>query len=106
MDKIITGNAIEVLKELPDCTADCCITSLPYLGLRDYGVNDQIGLENSAEDYINKLTDIFKEVRRVLKSDGNLWLNIGDSYATSNYEYSNCKRKDLMGYSVDTCFCT
>lgn len=97
MSKIITGNAIEVLKELPDCTADCCITSPPYLGLRDYGVNGQIGLENSVEAYINRLTDIFREVRRVLKDDGTLWLNIGDSYATSNCEYENCKRKDLMG---------
>lgn len=83
MNKIITGNAIEILKELPDCYADCCITSPPYLGLRDYGVNGQIGLENSVEDYINRLTDIFREVRRVLKSDGTLWLNIGDSYAGS-----------------------
>ena len=97
MNKIITGNAFDVLKALPDCSADCCITSPPYLGLRDYGVNGQLGLENSVEAYINRLTDIFREVRRVLKSDGTLWLNIGDSYATSNYEYSNCKRKDLMG---------
>ena len=97
MNKIITGNAIEVLKELPDCTADCCITSPPYLGLRDYGVNGQIGLEKSVEAYINRLTDIFREVRRVLKSDGTLWLNIGDSYVSSNSEYSNCKRKDLIG---------
>ena len=49
MDKIITGNAIEVLKELPDCSVDCCIMSPPYLGLRDYGVNGQIGLEKSVE---------------------------------------------------------
>ena len=97
MNKIITGNAIEVLKELPDCTADCCITSPPYLGLRDYGVNGQIGLEKSIEAYINRLTDIFREVRRVLKNDGTLWLNIGDSYVSSNSEYSNCKRKDLIG---------
>ena len=97
MNKIITGNAIEVLKELPDCSVDCCITSPPYLGLRDYGVNGQLGLENSVEAYVNRLTDIFREVRRVLKNDGTLWMNIGDSYATSNYEYSNCKRKDLMG---------
>ena len=72
MSKIITGNAIEVLKELPDCTADYCITSPPYLDLRDYGVNEQIGLENSVEAYINRLTDIFREVRRVLKNDGTL----------------------------------
>ena len=97
MNKIITGNVIEVLKELPDCSVDCCITSPPYLGLRDYGVNGQIGLENSVEDYINRLTDIFREVRRVLKNDGTLWLNIGDSYVSSNSEYSNCKRKDLIG---------
>lgn len=97
MNKIITGNAFDALKELPDCIADCCITSPPYFGLRNYGVNGQLGLENSVEAYINRLTDIFREVRRVLKSDGTLWLNIGDSYATSNYEYSNCKRKDLIG---------
>ena len=97
MDKIITGNAIEVLKELPDCSADCCITSPPYLGLRDYGVSGQLGLENSVEAYINRLTDIFREVRRVLKNDGTLWLNIGDSYVSSNSEYNNCKRKDLIG---------
>jgi DNA (cytosine-5-)-methyltransferase len=97
MDKIITGNAIEVLKELLDCSADCCITSPPYLGLRDYGVSGQLGLENSVEAYINRLTDIFREVRRVLKNDGTLWLNIGDSYVSSNSEYSNCKRKDLIG---------
>lgn len=97
MNKIITGNAIEILKELPDCSADCCITSPPYLGLRDYGVNGQIGLEKSVEAYINRLTDIFREVRRVLKNDGTLWLNIGDSYVSSNSEYSNCKRKDLIG---------
>ena len=90
MNKIITGNAIEILKELPDCSADCCITSPPYLGLRDYGVNGQIGLEKSVEAYINRLTDIFREVRRVLKNDGTLWLNIGDSYVSSNSEYSNC----------------
>jgi len=97
MNKIITGNAIEVLKELPDGYAAICITSPPYFGLRDYGVDGQIGLENSVEDYINKLTDIFREVRRVLKDDGTLWLNIGDSYVSSNSEYSNCKRKDLIG---------
>ena len=97
MNKIITGNVIEVLKELPDCSADCCITSPPYLGLRDYGVSGQLGLENSVEAYINRLTDIFREVRRVLKNDGTLWLNIGDSYVSSNSEYSNCKRKDLIG---------
>ena len=83
MNKIITGNAIEVLKELPDCSADCCITSPPYFGLRDYGMDGQLGLEDTVEDYINKLTDIFREVRRVLKDDATLWLNMGDSYAGS-----------------------
>lgn len=83
MNKIITGNTIEILKELPDCSADCCITSPPYFGLRDYGVDGQLGLEDTVEDYINKLTNIFKEVRRVLKDDGTLWLNMSDSYAGS-----------------------
>lgn len=97
MNKIITGNALEVLTELPNCSADCCITSPPYFRLRNYGVDGQLGLEDTVEDYINKLTDIFREVRRVLKDDGTLWLNIGDSYVSSNSDYSNCKRKDLIG---------
>ena len=81
MDEIITGNALDVLKTLPSDYIDCCVTSPPYFGIRDCGIEGQIGLEQSPEEYIDKLVEIFREVRRVLKSDGTLWLNIGDSYA-------------------------
>lgn len=81
--KILQGDSLEVLKSLPDCSIDCCVTSPPYFGLRDYGVDGQIGLEKTPEEYIQKLVDVFREVRRVLKDDGTLWLNIGDSYAGS-----------------------
>lgn len=84
MTGIIQGDCYEVLKTLPDGFIDCCVTSPPYYGLRDYGVDGQIGLEETPEEYINKLVDVFREVRRVLKDDGTLWVNIGDSYCNSN----------------------
>ena len=79
-NKIINGNSLEVLKTLPDNSVDCCVTSPPYYALRDYGVDGQIGLEETPEAYIAKLSDVFMEVYRVLKPEGTLWLNIGDSY--------------------------
>ena len=78
--KIYQGDCLEILKQLPDESIDCCVTSPPYYGLRDYGVDGQIGLEETPEEYIKKLTEVFHEVKRVLKSDGTLWVNIGDSY--------------------------
>ncbi|HWQ32274.1 MAG TPA: site-specific DNA-methyltransferase, partial [Blastocatellia bacterium] len=75
------GDALAVLKTLPDESIHCCVTSPPYFGLRDYGVVGQIGLEDSIEDYLERIVAVFREVRRVLRSDGTLWLNIGDSYA-------------------------
>ena len=83
MNEIINGDALEVLRTLPDECIDCCITSPPYYGLRDYGTVGQIGLEETVEEYIQKLVTVFHEVRRVLKRDGTLWLNMGDSYAGS-----------------------
>ena len=77
---IINGNALEVLKSLPDNSIDCCVTSPPYYALRDYGCDGQIGLEETPEKYIERLCDVFYEVRRVLTPKGTLWLNIGDSY--------------------------
>jgi DNA modification methylase len=73
-------DCVEGLKTLPDNSIDCCVTSPPYYALRDYGVDGQIGLEDSPEAYIDKLVDVFSEVFRVLKPEGTLWLNIGDSY--------------------------
>lgn len=81
LDKIICGDCLDVLSTLPDCSVNCCITSPPYWGLRDYGVEGQLGLESTPEEYVTKITAVFREVRRVLKDDGTLWLNLGDSYA-------------------------
>lgn len=80
---IYTGDALDVLSQIPDDYIDCCVTSPPYYGLRNYGVEGQIGLEESPEQYISKMVEIFREVRRTLRQDGTLWLNIGDSYAGS-----------------------
>ncbi len=76
-------DCLEGLKNLPDNCVDCCITSPPYFGLRDYGVAGQIGLEETPEDYVQRLVNVFAEVYRVLKPTGTLWVNIGDSYAGS-----------------------
>lgn len=83
MYKIITGEALSALQSLESNSVNCCITSPPYYGLRDYGANGQIGLEETPSEYIEKLVTVFREVRRVLKNDGTLWLNMGDSYAGS-----------------------
>lgn len=81
MNAILQGDALAVLKTLPDESVQCCVTSPPYYALRDYGVGGQIGLEATPQEYIEKLVDVFQEVRRVLRSDGTCWLNLGDSYA-------------------------
>jgi len=80
-DVIINGDALEVLKTIPDQSFHCVVTSPPFWGLRDYGVVGQMGLEGSPEEYIEKMVVLFREVCRVLRDDGTLWLNIGDSYA-------------------------
>ena len=80
---IYNMDCLEGLKSLPDNCVDCCITSPPYFGLRDYGVAGQIGLEETPEDYVQRLVNVFAEVYRVLKPTGTLWVNIGDSYAGS-----------------------
>lgn len=80
---IYQGDALSVLKTLESESVQMCVTSPPYYGLRDYGVDGQIGLEDTPEQFIQSLVDVFREVRRVLKDDGTLWVNIGDSYAGS-----------------------
>jgi len=81
--KIVCSDALGALKKLPDGSVHCCVTSPPYYALRDYGVEGQIGLEKTPCDYIQKLVAIFREVKRVLRDDGTLWVNIGDGYAGS-----------------------
>lgn len=80
VDKIIVCDVMSGLSSLPDRSVNCCVTSPPYYGLRDYGVDGQIGLEETPEMYVQKLVDVFREVKRVLRDNGTLWLNLGDSY--------------------------
>jgi len=82
MVTILIGDCLDVLKTLPDCSVHCCVTSPPYWGLRDYGVEGQFGMERTPEEYVAKMTAVFHEVWRVLRDDGTLWLNLGDSYAS------------------------
>ena len=82
MVKILQGDCRYVLKTLPEGSVNCCVTSPPYFGLRDYGVDGQIGLEQTPDEYVAELVAVFREVRRVLRDDGTLWLNLGDSYAS------------------------
>jgi DNA modification methylase len=79
--RIWHGDAIEQLNELPEGIAQTCVTSPPYWGLRDYGNEGQLGLESTPDDYVARIVDVFRSVRRVLRDDGTLWLNLGDSYA-------------------------
>lgn len=83
MNRILFGDAVEKLKTLADESVNMCVTSPPYYGLRDYGEKGQIGIEQTPDEYIAKLVNVFDEVKRVLRKDGTLWLNIGDSYAGS-----------------------
>jgi len=85
---ILTGDCLEVLRTMADNSVDCCVTSPPYWGLRDYGVEGQLGLESTPEEYVSRMVGVFREVRRVLKPQGTLWLNLGDSYG---------KGKQLVG---------
>lgn len=80
-NKIYPGDCLEIMQTWPDAFVDCCVTSPPYWGFRDYGVDGQLGLEATPEEYVAKMVAVFREVKRVLKPSGNLWLNLGDSYA-------------------------
>lgn len=81
--RILTGDSRDVLKTLADASVNCCVTSPPYFCLRDYGMPEQIGLEQTPAEFVDQLVAVFREVRRVLRDDGTLWLNIGDSYTGS-----------------------
>lgn len=83
LDTIHNADALTLLRALPDESINCCVTSPPYFGLRDYGTDGQIGLEETPQQYVDALVTVFRELRRVLRSDGTFWLNIGDSYAGS-----------------------
>ena len=95
-DVIINRDALYALRELPSESVNCCVTSPPYYGLRDYGLDAQIGREDTPEQYIGRLVEVFRELRRVLKDDGTFWLNIADTYCGSGMK-AGCKQKDLIG---------
>lgn len=81
--QILRGDCRNMLKSLPDKSVQCCVTSPPYFGLRDYGIDGQIGLEQTPEAFVSEMVAVFRQVGRVLKDDGTLWVNLGDSYAGS-----------------------
>lgn len=108
MNKIICGDALTVLRTLPDKCCRCCVTSPPYYGLRDYGVAGQIGLEPKLRDYMDRLIEVFAEVKRVLTDDGTLWINIADSYAGSGKgaaRYPENAKKYKQGSNVGSVGC-
>lgn len=91
---IFEGDALTVLRKLPPATVRCAVTSPPYWGLRDYGIPEQIGLEETLPQFLNRLVSIFSEVRRVLTDDGTLWVNIGDGYTSGNRGYRAPDKKN------------
>jgi len=98
LNKIYCGDAFETLIKFPSETVNCIVTSPPYYCLRDYGISGQIGLEQSPEEYIKRLTDIFTECKRVLKKDSTMWVVIGDSYAGSGRGWGG--KNDLYSRNI------
>jgi len=93
---ILHADVMDGLRSLPDRSVHCIITSPPYWGLRDYGIEGQIGIEPSPEEYVQKIVAVFREARRVLRDEGTMWLNLGDCYARSRSAWG-LKAKDLVG---------
>lgn len=92
--RIIKADVVDGLRQLEDESIQCVITSPPYWGLRDYGIEGQLGLEPTPDEYVDRLVGIFREVRRVLRDDGVVWLVIGDSYYAAGWE---CGRRNVVG---------
>jgi len=95
--QILTGDCRETLKTLPDQSVHCVVTSPPYFALRDYGVDGQIGLESSPAEYIAEMVGVFREIRRVLRDNGTVWINLGDSFVSNKHHGDGLKPKDLCG---------
>lgn len=100
METILCGDALEQLRTLEPESVHTCVTSPPYYNLRDYGAVGQIGMEATPEEYIDKLVDVFREVRRVLHPDGTLWVNIGDSYATRSGAQPPTNTRNAHGHTA------
>ena len=99
MNTIHVGDALDVLRTLPDESVQCVVTSPPYFGLRDYGHDGQIGLESTPDEFVAALVEVFREVRRVLRDDGTVWLNLGDSYAATTLQNNNTPNANRAGHS-------
>ena len=97
METILCGDALEKLRTMEEESVHTCVTSPPYYNLRDYGTAGQIGMEGTPDEYIAKLVNVFREVWRVLRPDGTLWVNIGDTYA-ANRAYQVCDTKGTRGH--------
>src|SRR5882672_2938980 len=97
--EILIGDARERLRTLADESVNCAVTSPPYWGLRDYGVAGQLGLEATPDAFVAEMVSVFAEVRRVLRKDGTLWLNLGDSYMGGGRGggADNCKQRTNIG---------
>lgn len=103
--EIRKGDAYQILSDIPDEHFDCIVTSPPYWGLRDYGVEGQIGAESTVDAYISSLVKLFREARRTLAHDGTLWLNIGDSYTSGGRTWRDADKKNkgrAMEYRAPT----
>ena len=96
-DVIINRDALCALQELPSESVHCCVTSPPYFALRDYGLDAQIGQEDTPEQYIDRLTSVFRELYRVLRKDGTLWLNIADTYCGTGSKGDHLDPKNPSG---------
>src|SRR5436190_20511602 len=102
---VLQDDALHALSNYEDNTFQSCVTSPPYWGLRDYGIEDQIGAEMDLNEYISKLVAVFKEVFRVLTPDGTLWLNIGDCYTSGGRTWRDSDKKNKgrgMSYRAPT----
>ena len=102
---ILVGDSRKLLKEIADQTFQMCVTSPPYWGLRDYGIDGQIGAESAVDSYCADLVEVFREVRRTLRDDGTLWLNIGDSYTSGGRTWRDVDDKNAargMDYRAPT----
>lgn len=95
LNQILCGDALSMLRTLPDDSVHCCVTSPPYFGLRDYGIDGQIGQEPTPTEFVQAIVEVFREVRRVLRSDGTCWVNLGDSYSDRGYQVPDNKHKDV-----------
>ena len=99
ISRLLLGDALEQLRTLPSESVHTCVTSPPYYNLRDYGIAGQIGRETSVEEYLQKLVRVFREVRRVLREDGTLWVNMGDSYATRSGKQPPTNTRNSYGHT-------